>query len=120
MGKYDIPASINYVLNATGQEKLAAYFGYSLGVSAFFMGAIEHPQLNDKVEVMFGLGPTVSVAHLSNFFRFMAPFVKPYQVSSTHNAFNIFRTPRLCSVIEVCVSYTRVRPWLKESSCCNV
>jgi pimeloyl-ACP methyl ester carboxylesterase len=98
MGKYDIPASIDYVLNATGQEKLAAYFGYSLGVSAFFMGAIEHPQLNDKVEVMFGLGPTVSVAHLSNFFRFMAPFVKPYQVSSIHTMHSIFFVHPVCAV----------------------
>nr|CAH0102067.1 unnamed protein product [Daphnia galeata] len=79
MGNYDIPASIDYVLNATGEEKLAAYFGYSLGVSSFFMGAIQHPELNEKVEVMIGLGPTVSVAHLNNFFRFVAPFVKPYQ-----------------------------------------
>jgi pimeloyl-ACP methyl ester carboxylesterase len=50
--KYDIPASIDYVLNATGHEKLATYFGYSLGVSVFFMGAIQHPEKNDKVEVM--------------------------------------------------------------------
>ena len=62
---------------------MAAYFGYSLGVSSFFMGAIQHPELNEKVEVMIGLGPTVSVAHLNNFFRFVAPFVKPYQVSTT-------------------------------------
>lgn len=84
MGKYDIPASIDYVLNTTGEDKLATYFGYSLGVGTFFMGAIQHPELNDKVEVMIGLGPTVNVAHLNNFFRYMAPFVKIYQVSTLH------------------------------------
>lgn len=82
MGQYDIPASIDYVLNVTRQEKLAAYFGYSLGCSVFFMSAAQYPRINDQVEVMVGLGPTVSVAHLNNFFRFLAPFVKPYQVST--------------------------------------
>lgn len=80
MGRYDVPASIDYVLNVTKQDKLAAYFGYSLGCSVFFMGAITRPRLNDQVELMIGLGPTVSVAHLANFFRYVAPFVKPYQV----------------------------------------
>lgn len=85
MGKYDIPASIDYVLNTTEKDKLAAYFGYSLGVGTFLMGAIQHPELNGKVEVMIGLGPTVNVAHLNNFFRYMAPFVNIYQVSATHH-----------------------------------
>lgn len=90
MGRFDIPASIDYVLNVTGQEKLAAYFGYSLGCSVFFMGAIQHPRLNDQVEMMVGLGPTVSVAHLDNFFRYVAPFVKPYQVSTSSTSIHCF------------------------------
>lgn len=80
MGKYDIPASIDYVLNVTGQEKLAAYFGYSLGCSVFFMSASQYPRMNDQVDIMVGIGPTVSVAHLNNYFRYMAPFVNIYQV----------------------------------------
>lgn len=80
MGRYDIPASIDYVLNVTGQEKLAAYFGYSLGCSVFFMSAAQYPRMNDHVDIMIGLGPTVSVAHLNNYFRYMAPFVNIYQV----------------------------------------
>jgi hypothetical protein len=80
MGRYDIPNSIDYVLNVTGQPTLGAYIGYSLGVSTFFIGAIEVPRLNDKVELMIGMGPTVSSAHLKNYFRYMARFEKFYQV----------------------------------------
>ncbi|XP_057368505.1 gastric triacylglycerol lipase-like [Daphnia carinata] len=80
MGQYDIPASLDYVLNVTGQEKLAAYFGYSLGCSVFFMSATQYPRINDQVDIMIGLGPTVSVAHLNNYFRYMAPFVNIYQL----------------------------------------
>lgn len=82
MGRFDIPASIDYVLNATGQSKLAAYFGYSLGSSLFFIGANHHPQLNDKAEMLIGFGPTVSLAHLSNYYRYVAPLVKLYQVKT--------------------------------------
>ena len=82
MGKLDIPASVDYVLNVTKQEKLAAFFAYSLGASLFYIGAIENPKLNDKVEVMIALGPAVSMANLKNYFRFLAYFIKQYQVSS--------------------------------------
>lgn len=82
MGRFDIPASIDYVLNVTGQSKLAAYFGYSLGSSLFFIGANYHPQLNDQVEMLVSFGPTVSFAHLNNYYRHVAPFVKLYQVKT--------------------------------------
>ncbi|XP_032797769.1 lipase lipl-4 isoform X1 [Daphnia magna] len=80
MGQFDITSSIDYVLNVTREETLAAYIGYSLGCSLFFISAIERPEMNDKVDVMIGFGPTVSAAHLKNYFRLMAPFVKLYQL----------------------------------------
>jgi len=80
MGRYDVPASIDYVLNVTGQSKLAAYFGYSLGCSTFYIAAITQPRMNEKVELMVALGPTVSVANLKNFLRYLAPFANVYQV----------------------------------------
>lgn len=79
MGQFDITSSIDYVLNVTREETLAAYIGYSLDCSLFFISAIERPEMNDKVDVMIGFGPTVSAAHLKNYFRLMAPFVKLYQ-----------------------------------------
>lgn len=80
MGRYDIPASIDYVLNTTGHTKLAGFVGYSLGCALFYIAAVEQPRINEKVQVMIALGPTVSVAGLSNFFRFLAPLARPYQV----------------------------------------
>lgn len=80
MGRYDIPASIGYVLNVTGQEKLAGYVGHSLGCTLFFIGAIHQPKLNDQVEVMIGLGPTSSMNNLRNVFGYLGKFVRPYHV----------------------------------------
>ena len=51
LGKYDIPSVINYILQKTGQSKLSVV-GHSLGCAMFFIAMIQHPELNDKMEVM--------------------------------------------------------------------
>lgn len=107
MGQYDIPASIDYVLNETGQTRLASYFGYSLGCSVFFMSASHNPRLNDQVDMMIGIGPTVSVAHLNNYFRYMAPFVNLYQVSVTKVFSSLDRRPEVFIVFQ---SFTKNGP----------
>lgn len=80
MGRYDIPACIDYVLDVTEQEKLAAYIGYSLGCTLFFIGAINKPRMNEQVDMMIGLGATSSIAHLDNFYYYLGLVVKPYHV----------------------------------------
>ena len=82
MGRYDIPANIEYILEATGQEKLV-FVGHSLGCTLFYIAMIEHPHLNDKIETMISLAPTTSVAGLSNFLVFMAPFIQPIKVGQS-------------------------------------
>lgn len=62
IGVYDMPALINYVLNATGQEELF-YVGYSQGTTAFFALAAERPEFNKHIKLMVALAP---VAYLSN------------------------------------------------------
>jgi lysosomal acid lipase/cholesteryl ester hydrolase len=52
MGNYDIPANINYILSVTKQPKII-YIGHSLGSAIFFIAMIKHPELNDKIDVMF-------------------------------------------------------------------
>lgn len=72
MGLYDIPAEIEYILNATGREKLI-YIGHSmgnhssnlnefkwnnidfirfLGTTMFWVAMETHPELNEKIELM--------------------------------------------------------------------
>ncbi|XP_046638088.1 gastric triacylglycerol lipase-like isoform X3 [Daphnia pulicaria] len=67
MGRHDIPACIEYVLDVTEQKKLAAYVGYSLGCTLFFIGAINKPKVNDQVDLMIGLGAT-SIFHSNDSF----------------------------------------------------
>ena len=61
----DIPDSIDYVLNATGQSKLS-YIGFSQGTAQAFAALSIHPGLNQKVNVFIALAPAMSPAGLSN------------------------------------------------------
>ena len=79
LGRYDLPASVDYILELTGQKKLS-YVGYSLGSALFFVAAVENPDFNDKIEAMIGIGPTARVTVLHNIFRFLAPLDCALQV----------------------------------------
>uniref|UniRef100_A0A670ZJF2 Lipase n=1 Tax=Pseudonaja textilis TaxID=8673 RepID=A0A670ZJF2_PSETE len=56
MAKYDLPASINFVLNKTGQEQLF-YVGHSQGTTIGFIAFSAFPELAKKIKIFFGLAP---------------------------------------------------------------
>ncbi|GLH11350.1 Lipase 3, partial [Gryllus bimaculatus] len=57
MGVYDIPACIDYILNATRQEKLF-YVGHSMGNSVFFVALGLRPEYNAKIRLQLSFGPS--------------------------------------------------------------
>lgn len=78
-GNYDVPAVINYILNATSQSKLT-FIGHSMGTTMFFIAMILHPELNDKIDTMIALAPVASIAHMSSPVKIFAPHVRLIQV----------------------------------------
>ena len=62
---HDIPDSISYVLETTGQPSLS-YIGFSQGTAQAFASLAIHPKLNDQVNVFIALAPAMSPAGLSN------------------------------------------------------
>lgn len=50
IGVYDIPATIDYILQQTNQTKLS-YVGHSQGVTAFYVTLAELPEYNDKITI---------------------------------------------------------------------
>ncbi|CAH0403267.1 unnamed protein product [Chilo suppressalis] len=56
MGRYDLPAMVDFVLNNTGSEKLN-YVGFSQGGGTFFIMCSERPEYCEKVYVMIALAP---------------------------------------------------------------
>ncbi|KAK2075017.1 hypothetical protein P8C59_009177 [Phyllachora maydis] len=62
---HDIPDSIHYVLETTGQKSLS-YIGFSQGTAQAFAGLSIFPKLNDKVNVFIALAPAMSPDGLHN------------------------------------------------------
>ncbi|KAJ9575526.1 hypothetical protein L9F63_007596 [Diploptera punctata] len=79
MGKYDLPAVIDYIIGKTGVEKIY-YAGHSQGTTMFYVMGSERPEYNDKIRAMFSLAP---VAYMSNMkspiFKLLAPFSSQLQ-----------------------------------------
>ncbi|XP_034825898.1 lipase 1-like [Maniola hyperantus] len=62
IGLYDIPATIDYVLRNTGEEKLN-YIGFSQGAGTFFIMCSERPGYCDKANVLIALAPATRHTH---------------------------------------------------------
>lgn len=69
MAKYDLPASVNYVLNRTGYQQLY-YVGHSQGGSIGFIAFSQVPELAKKIKMFFALAPVTSLSFS------VSPFVK--------------------------------------------
>ncbi|XP_014224480.1 lipase 3-like [Trichogramma pretiosum] len=63
MGMFDLPASIDYILGATGRRSLL-YVGHSQGTSQFFVMASSKPEYNGKVALAAGLAPAAFTGYL--------------------------------------------------------
>uniref|UniRef100_A0A8D0G577 Lipase n=1 Tax=Sphenodon punctatus TaxID=8508 RepID=A0A8D0G577_SPHPU len=60
MAKYDLPASINFILNKTGQEQVF-YIGHSQGTTTAFIAFSTMPELAKKIRMFFALAPVATV-----------------------------------------------------------
>lgn len=65
IGVYDVPASIDYVLQQTQQESLI-YVGHSQGTTDFFVMASELPEYNQKVKLAVSLAPVAFMPNIPN------------------------------------------------------
>ncbi|XP_013143949.1 PREDICTED: lipase 1-like [Papilio polytes] len=56
MGYYDLPATIDYILERTNQKQLTA-IGHSQGNTLFYVLGSTRPEYNEKIKVMIALAP---------------------------------------------------------------
>ncbi|XP_058118760.1 lipase 1-like [Anopheles ziemanni] len=72
IGYYDLPATIDRILELTHSKRLY-YVGYSQGTTLFFVMATTRPEYNGKVARMYALSPALYVQHVrSPIFRWLA------------------------------------------------
>jgi len=79
-GGIDVPAQLQYILQFIQQDKLS-YVGHSQGTTSFWIAMETNPDLNEKIDIMFALGP---VAHLSNIkspIKYVAPYASKIKLA---------------------------------------
>ncbi|KAF0408147.1 alpha/beta-hydrolase [Gigaspora margarita] len=62
---YDLPDTINYILETTGAPSLS-YIGFSQGTAQCFAALSINPKINDKINLFIALAPATSPKGLSN------------------------------------------------------
>ncbi|XP_060863539.1 lipase 3-like isoform X1 [Metopolophium dirhodum] len=75
VGKYDLPASIDYILAIANTSQLH-YIGYSMGSCVFFIMGSERPEYQPKIRSQISLAPVAFLSNTRSSLRFMAPYAK--------------------------------------------
>ncbi|XP_074092401.1 lipase member K-like isoform X2 [Macrotis lagotis] len=75
MAKYDLPATLNFILKKTKQKELY-YLGHSQGTTIAFISFSTNPKLAQKIKMFFGLAPVVSVKHIKDPPKELLPLLK--------------------------------------------
>uniref|UniRef100_A0A663DVL8 Lipase n=1 Tax=Aquila chrysaetos chrysaetos TaxID=223781 RepID=A0A663DVL8_AQUCH len=65
MAIYDLPATINYILQKTGQEQLY-YVAYSQGTTTGFIAFSSIPELDRKIKMFFALAPVTTNSNIKS------------------------------------------------------
>ena len=79
MGKYDIPAMIDKIIEKTGEEKIF-YIGHSMGTTGFMAMANDRPQYQKHIHLATFLAPVAFVEHMASPIKYLAPFVNEVEV----------------------------------------
>ncbi|KAL7053067.1 hypothetical protein AAHC03_025986 [Spirometra sp. Aus1] len=79
MAHKDLPATIEFVLNQTGKEKLF-YVGHSQGTEIAFAKFNSDPVLRSKIAAMIALAPVAYLSNLKSYVRFLSAFFKEIEL----------------------------------------
>jgi lysosomal acid lipase/cholesteryl ester hydrolase len=85
MGVFDLPATIDFVLETTGETQIN-YIGHSMGTTQFFILCSELPEYNAKIRQMHALAPVAFMGRVRTpLLLSLVPFVWQFEV--THHFF---------------------------------
>ena len=72
MARYDLPATVDYILRATSAKQLI-YIGHSQGGEIAFAALSENPDLQSKVKAFVALAPAVYLGHMTSPLKYLVP-----------------------------------------------
>ncbi|XP_070383268.1 lipase member N-like isoform X2 [Dermacentor albipictus] len=79
MGRYDMPACIDHVLNATGATKLTVV-AFSQGFLGNLILHSVRPEYSEKVNLLVGYGPVANITHIKPPLGWIAPIIPELEV----------------------------------------
>ncbi|XP_032347273.1 lipase member K isoform X3 [Camelus ferus] len=103
MAKYDLPATINFIVEKTGQEQLY-YVGHSQGTTIAFIAFSTNPELAKRIKIFFALAPVTTVKYtqspmrkLSSLSRKVVKVLFGDKMFSPHTLFGQFIATKVCN-----------------------
>ncbi|XP_014402953.1 PREDICTED: gastric triacylglycerol lipase isoform X2 [Myotis brandtii] len=103
MAKYDLPATIDFIVKKTGQEKLH-YVGHSQGTTIGFIAFSTNPKLAKKIKAFYALAPVATVKYIKSPLKelklipsFLFKVIFGNKEFFPHNYFDEFLGTELCS-----------------------
>uniref|UniRef100_A0A8C8YNT9 Lipase n=1 Tax=Prolemur simus TaxID=1328070 RepID=A0A8C8YNT9_PROSS len=103
MAKYDLPATIDFIVKKTGQKKLR-YVGHSQGTTIGFIAFSTNPTLAEKIETFYALAPVATVKYtksLLNKLELIPPslfkIIFGDKIFYPHTFFDQFLATEVCS-----------------------
>ncbi|XP_078200143.1 gastric triacylglycerol lipase isoform X2 [Callithrix jacchus] len=103
MAKYDLPATIDFIVKKTGQQQLH-YVGHSQGTTIGFIAFSTNPKLAERIKTFYALAPVATVEYtksLLNKLRFIPSFLFKMifgdKLFLPHNFFDQFLATEVCS-----------------------
>jgi lysosomal acid lipase/cholesteryl ester hydrolase len=92
MGTIDLPNTIDYILDKTGEPDLS-YVGHSMGTAIFFVLCSERPEYQEKIRSMAAMAPIAYLNHVkSPIMTFLSSIADPLAVSVAMKGDNMFET----------------------------
>jgi len=79
MGMYDVPATIDYILEHTNHSQLY-YIGHSMGTCMFYIMCSMRPEYNDKIRAQISLAPIAYIHHMKSTLNSLVPYMNQIQV----------------------------------------
>lgn len=97
MGIYDLPAMIDYMLNATNESE-CYYVGHSEGTTSLLVLLSDLPQYNQKIIQAHLMGTAVILKGLANP---TMTFLKTYLTNDVMSTFGFYKSPPFMKIFEV-------------------
>lgn len=113
MAKYDVPANIDYVKNATGYEKID-YLGHSQGSFSFFLAILNDPDyINKNIASFSAIGTVVTIFYIVLFSIKLQDSVA-LKISELTHVFSLLHLFHLDDLLDFGTSIDRVIHFICE------